>query len=325
MSRWLVTLFALLTLLGSLGSCVPPSFDPASLVKGVRILAVRADQPYASPGNRVTLDVLAVDGRVQPTAPMKVYWLPQACINPAHDAYYDCFADFPRQFSQGVDLEASLVESSQFSFQMPSDAITAHAPSGGEPYGLAFAFSIACTGHVRYDPALAGGAPDGVPFGCFDDTGVRLGDSDFVFAYAQVYSFDERKNQNPVITRVTYGPDIVDPEAGLTLAHCTASKIDDCPATKFDVALSPDSQELNPGDLDGNGEPLKEQLYAAYFVSDGKLTDEVTILFDSREGRLANTGDEYRSPLTPGERQLWLVVHDNRGGVTWQSVPLHVN
>jgi hypothetical protein len=224
-----------------------------------------------------------------------------------------------------VDLESSLVESSQFSFQMPSDAITAHESLGGEPYGLAFAFSIACAGHVRYDPALARGAPDGVPFGCFEDTGASVGVDDFVFAYAQVYSFAERRNQNPVITRITYGPDLVDPDAGLTLAHCTASKIDDCPPTKFDVALSVDSQELNQSDLDGNGRPLKEQIYAAYFVTGGKLTDEVTILFDSREGRLPNTGNEYRTPLTPGERMLWVVVHDNRGGATWQSVPLHVN
>ncbi|MEO6602015.1 MAG: hypothetical protein ABIQ16_19200 [Polyangiaceae bacterium] len=41
-------------------------------------------------------------------------------------------------------------------------------------------------------------------------------------------------------------------------------------------------------------------------------------------GRLSNTGDDFKSPLTAGEYQLWAVLRDNRGGVTWQSFALHV-
>jgi hypothetical protein len=70
---------------------------------------------------------------------------------------------------------------------------------------------------------------------------------------------------------------------------------------------------------------LGENLYVQYFSTDGKFTNDTTIIFDAREGRLSNTGNDFKSPLSPGEYQLWAVLHDNRGGATWQSFPLHVH
>jgi hypothetical protein len=84
--RWL-PLVALLSI-----SCAePPSFDPPSHLDSVRVLAIRADAPYARPGERVGVEVLAVDGRSSAPEPMQVHFLPRPCFNPTNDAYYGCF------------------------------------------------------------------------------------------------------------------------------------------------------------------------------------------------------------------------------------------
>ena len=50
---------------GVVSACGPADFDPATKVQTVRILASRArdDKSYAKPGDKVTLEVLAYDGR----------------------------------------------------------------------------------------------------------------------------------------------------------------------------------------------------------------------------------------------------------------------
>lgn len=58
------------------------------------------------------------------------------------------------------------------------------------------------------------------------------------------------------------------------IGHCTKSNIDDCPTKPLDVVVPASSQELDPSNLDANGNVLKEAV---------------------------------------GDYQLWAVVHDNRG------------
>ncbi len=72
-------------------SCAPSGFQDQALVNGVRVLASAADKPYAKPGDAVTVNVLAFDGRAAKPEPMKIYWLPLVCENPPDDAYYGCF------------------------------------------------------------------------------------------------------------------------------------------------------------------------------------------------------------------------------------------
>jgi hypothetical protein len=50
---------------------------------------------------------------------------------------------------------------------------------------------------------------------------------------------------------------------------------------------------------------------------------DTVILFDPVAGRLTGTGDDFYPPQAAGAYRLWAVVHDNRGGVTWQEFPLH--
>ena len=312
-----------LGLLGLLG-CKAPSFAPVSLVDSVRILATHADEPYAAPGDTVHMRVLAFDGRLDPPSPMNVAWLPVPCVDPPGDDYFECFPAFAGVIQPGIDLGPQLVSGTTFSFQMPADAITRHPSTPGvDPYGLAVVFTFACAGHVEYVPPAAGGSPDAVPFGCFDDAGARLGADDFVFAYSLVYAFGDRTNANPAIDAVTYGGAAVDVDAGIAVPRCTDSNIDDCPSTPLDVVVPPSSQEPDPGNLGFGGAPLKEEIYVDYYVSAGKVANDTVILYDPNGGRLGGTGDGFTAPQTTGDSWLWVVVHDNRGGEADLQIPVH--
>lgn len=303
-----------------------PSFDPPSLVNSVRILATQAVDPYAAPGAPVSMTVLAVDGRSDASVPMNVFWFPTVCFNPPGDNYYNCYLSLPDLFRPNTDIDPGLTPGPTFSFQMPPDVIAgSRASSNGDPYGLAFVFTAACAGHLEYVPPPTGGPPDAVPIGCFADDGSPVGVEGFVFSFSEVYSFADRTNTNPVIQQITFGGSAVDPDAGITVAHCTSSDITKCASTPLDVVVPASSQERDPGNLDVNGDVLGEEIYVDYYVTSGKVQNDTVILFDPRAGRLPGTGDKFYSPQTAGDHRLWAVVHDNRGGVAWVEVPVHAN
>jgi hypothetical protein len=313
-------LFAALFALG----CQEQTLEAPSTLTSVRVLATRADRPYTPPGAAVNMEVLAVDGRANPSEPMRVYWLPAPCMNPPGDAYYGCFAEFGAAFRAGVDLSAELHAGDTFAFEMPSDAIDSHPSAQSQsPYGLAVVFTLACAGHVEYRPELAR-SPDAIPFACFDPAGRELDANDFVFAFSLVYAFSDRANANPLLESVTFGGTPIDPVAGVQLRHCESSSIDDCPATKLDVVVPGSSQEPDPSNLTADGAVLNESLYVQYYARAGKFSNDATTIFDAHAGRLENTGNDFRVPQQPGEYELFTVLHDNRGGATWQRLPLHV-
>src|SRR5262245_28999083 len=82
-------------LLAAVVASCAADFDPQNKITSVRILASRADKPYAHPGDSVALEVLAVDGRADRRRPMQIFWFPFVCINPKSDLYYACFAGAP--------------------------------------------------------------------------------------------------------------------------------------------------------------------------------------------------------------------------------------
>jgi hypothetical protein len=83
---------AILCVLGVLLACGNTGFDPSSKVDSVRMFVVRADKPYAKPGEMVTLEALTTDARKDRPLPAKLYWIPILCLNPQTDLYYLCFA-----------------------------------------------------------------------------------------------------------------------------------------------------------------------------------------------------------------------------------------
>ncbi len=300
------------------------TFSPPSLVSTVRILAIQANPPYAAPGTPVELQILAVDGRAAQPQTMTVAWLPQACIDPPADTYYACYAPLASILQPGQDITSSLTSGSTFSFTMPDDVITNHgAAPTSDPYGLAFTFAVACAGKIEY-VGFSSQNPSANPLGCFDESGNALDANSFVFAYSTIYSFTDRTNSNPVISNLTFNGNAVDPTAGITVSTCTAADTKKCPTSDIDTVVPASSQEPDPGTLDASGNPLKEQIWVDYYVTGGSVSAEAVILYDASLGPLPSSPTKLTAPNAAAELMLWAIVRDNRGGVSWVQVPLHV-
>jgi hypothetical protein len=329
-------------------ACSAGDFDAQSKVTSVRMFGVRADKPFANPGDTVTLTSLVVDGRRDKPRPLKVFWIPVVCTNPREDLYYACFipgsvtdggarlaAPFPTdaaappatagsgsvldRIPKDVDLGNFLPQGDTFSFQLPADIIQPRA--GSAPYGLAIVFNIACAGQVRY-VGRSGINPQQVPIQCTDEQGKQLTPDDYVIGINRVYSYGDRTNTNPVVEKVTLDGADVDLQAGITVDHCVASRRSDCKEWKIDVRVSDASWEINPEP--GEAVNQHEQIWATYYSDQGDLEDDARLLFDSTKGRVSESAVKYRAPYAPGDGTLWIVVHDNRVGAAFVVLPFHV-
>ncbi|MBX3190305.1 MAG: hypothetical protein KF819_25120 [Labilithrix sp.] len=357
----LVLLAAVLGALGAVVACGGGGFDPQSRVDSLRLFVVRADKPYAKPGETVTLEALIGDGRkVKDRAP-KNFWIPIACVNPREDLYYLCFAppgDGGRQagatrlvplgplaaiagdggveagasggganpfasIPTDVDLSPFLPEGPTFSFPMPDDAIQPREGASA-PYGLVIVFNVLCAGQVRFVARDLEGGAQQVPVACTDDEGNKLPPSEYVVGISRVYSYAERLNANPVIEKVLLEQQEIDPAVGVVVERCTdGTRERECKENKIDLRMAESSWEENPGDVTREG-PLREQIWVTYYSDIGTFAQDARLLFDTRKGRVADSDVSFRAPRAPASGTLWAVVHDNRGGAAWVVVPIHV-
>jgi hypothetical protein len=320
-------------------SCAPAGFQDGNIINSVRILTSSSDEPYAQPGDTVTTQVLAYDARPVKPEPMTIYWIPIPCMNPASDAYYACFSgllaagqgDAGAPSGAGapaIDL-SKLPTGKSFAFSMPSTAISMHTPVPGSAasYGLAILFNIACAGHLEFVP-LDPNNIQSPPIGCFDAQHTQLSAPDYVFGFTRVYAYATLTNANPVIqsvdldgTALSLAADTTVPVLDVT--HCTGK----CKTNRIGPVVPASSQEPDPASHDAQGNELKEQIWAEYFSTIGTFSDDVRLLYDPSAGSLgapSDTDDTYTPPSEPGDGFLWIVVHDNRGGASWATVPVHV-
>jgi hypothetical protein len=357
MLRWQPLLTGLIVL-GAWGtsSCSPADFQSSTVIDTMRILASRASEPRAKPGDEVTLDVLAVDGR-NPGGTAQVFWLPVLCVNPANDAYYACFATLAQAggdagvvvgesadagpitdagasaeggasaaaglaglLRPGVNLTPLLVKGPGFRFAVPDDVIVPR--KGIDPsYGLIIAFNFACTGAtielLPYDP----GDPQKIPVGCFDANHNQLGPDDFVFGFTRVYVYDKVTEVNPVISQVDIGSGRLDIDGGTSAPFmvplCTSPDGGGCPKN----AIGP----LVPPSL-----PDGKQVWADFYSTVGTFSSGARLLYDptAKLSIPSDTDNRYLAPNSlagaPAQNFIWIVVHDDQGGADWVTVPLNL-
>jgi hypothetical protein len=342
-------------------SCAPSGFANETLITTVRILASSSEPAYAQPGDNVGVEVLAYDGRPTKPEPMQLFWLPFVCEDPTDDAYYACFeqltggdAGAPAgdggagaaalgAIRPGVDLTPYLPTGPSYQFKMPSDVITQHTAVPGEPvpYGLAILFNVACAGHlelVALDPSSDN--PQQVPLGCFDQSENQLGPDDWVLGFTRVYAFAPDSgvtNDNPVISSidapgggltVTLQPNTtqVYTTPAFTTSHCTASKTSDCPHIAIGPVVPASSWEVTQ-DIGSNGQAENEEIWADFYSTIGSFTGDASLLYDATKGSIGDpsvTDNQFLPPTEPGNGFIWIVVHDNRGGAAWVTIPLVV-
>jgi hypothetical protein len=326
-------------------ACGPSAFDPIGDIESVRVLAAAASEPYAKPGDSVTVTLDAWDGRPPPAdggmqAPMSIYWLPFVCEDPQDDLYYACFSSLvapggagdggvSAQFPPNLDITDFLQEGVSASFTMPSDVITSHAFVDGLPeqYGVVFLFAMACAGRVHtlpIDPSAGNGQT--VPLGCFDGAGNQLGPDDYVFTFTRVYAYEMAENQNPVINGVVFDGQNVDLNAGVVVDHCDENANDSsCNGHAVNVTVPDSDWEIATGTpLEPDGTQLHEEIWADYYYTLPNTQEDGILLFDARTGRVSDSDNQYLTPESPGQGRLFIVVHDSRGGASWVDFPIVV-
>jgi hypothetical protein len=360
MLRWRPLLTGLIVMgAWATSSCSPADFQSDAVIDTVRILASRASEPRARPGDAVTLEILAIDGRSHPAEPMQTFWLPVLCLNPANDAYYACFAslakgggdagvvfgesaeagvigdadagasagpppDLAGVLHPGMDLTPLLVKGSSLRFTVPTGAII---PRKGiqTSYGLVIAFNFACGGKtvelLPFDP----GNPQQIPIGCFDANHNQLGPDDFVFGFTRVYVYDKPNEENPQIQWVDTGNTSHNADAGLA--------VDAGVSAPYAIRLcdSPDGggcPENAIGPFVPSPMPTSNQVWADFYSTVGSFDSTARLLYDPAHKLSipSDTDNRYVAPNhldDPNEADhIWIVVHDNQGGADWVTVPL---
>jgi hypothetical protein len=304
-------------------------FAPKSSIQTIRILATRADLPYAHPGETVKLEVLAVDGRTNPAKkPMRVFWFPSPCVNPPGDLYYVCYAAVQQLFPVKTDLSRALVESTKTSIAIPAnalDGVVAQPGATTDRTVTAYTFVAACAGHLERVPLRGGLGLNQLPVGCFDDvTGQQLGPEDFVFAFTRVFVFDARRNAIPRFDGLTDEGQPLDLAKGIVVARCTAKDTATCATRKLGLTFSDAVSELDPDITTSTGAAQRETIYVDWFTSLGKFRQDRKILFDGQYGRPPKSEAEFEPSNAPAKGTIWAIFHDNRGGTSWVDFPIEV-
>lgn len=88
-----------------------------------------------------------------------------------------------------------------------------------------------------------------------------------------------------------------------------------------DAALDRDHASVSLDDPLSQRQP--EPHAPDYFLTAGKVKDDVLILFDPKVGRTSRSTNDLSAPQAPGEYMLWTVLRDNRGGANWIAFPVH--
>ncbi|MGC4089389.1 MAG: hypothetical protein QM756_16170 [Polyangiaceae bacterium] len=337
-------LAAALVALAAASGC-GPGFDAASEVKGLRVFAVQKDSPYPTPGQDVTLTMSWDDGKLvaDQKRPVKLLWAD--CINPPSDLYAGCFAGKLGNFGDE--------DSSTHVVSVPSDIVATHAAAApGTPrYGLVYSYFAACAGTFAFEVPKDG---VGLPLVCKNGD-EYLGADDFVVGYTSMYVFEdaEIQNKNPIIHGVEiegtpYESAAMDPVVCVG-ADCVSNSLPDdvCkadPARCFDACTDdggdkcpdihvrplidpPNGDRAERDDVSAlyYGRNLTEQMWINYYVvGGGKYASDTRLLNDAQRGWNNDAGAKFRAPKTPGNVTLWMVVHDNRGGVDWARIPLGI-
>lgn len=320
-----------------------------SQVQSLRVISVTASEPYAEPGDMVTLrmtyaDALGAAG--DGPRPIQVTWL-GGCFNPIGGAFEACFPQIEgvlRKVLSGMADPSGLVKQEvaspeqsgvadalSFDLAVPEDVLAkAQIAESGTPYATAYVFFVACAGAVR--PAEV--TPEeglGFPLSCADEAGKALNADSFVVGYTQLYVFgDHRKNDNPQIHGVTLeGAEIASGAEGApTVERCARAAPEEgsagcgrpaepteCKSYKI-AALVDDVAEDDVESSVIEKRPIREAIWVDYFADGGAFDGAKKLVSDTETGYRPEHETTWTPPAEAGLVTLWTVVHDARGGAS---------
>lgn len=341
-----------LTLL-ALAGCGEP-IDKASDIRSLRVLAVRADQPFARPGADVELSMLWHDGSRRAVLPdgsrraVQVLWMGQ-CVNPPGDLYSECYPTLRAAMAGWTDQDlrdqiapAGVADKTtgfgdSFTVAVPPTVISNRKQAAGvvHPFGVVYVFFAACAGQLRLSASR--GVDDPFPVTCADSaTGQALGPDDFEIGYYPIYAYDDISNRNPGLLWAALsgttpgaaceGPSDCEPGAacgsqGLCIpavGACGAEDPDDCPWLLLTPRIDESAMDRAVTANLTEAQAPWETWWVAYFATGGSFREDLRMVFDPGAGWRGDVGGVWRACAPPGtEVRLWAVLRDSRNGVAW--------
>jgi hypothetical protein len=272
-----------------IGAC-SNDFDSGARLTKLRVLAVQADRPFARPGESVRLDVLAYDPLDRP-----LQWAFSTCTNPAASTVSSCLYRLDRAFGGLGDPAGLRVD-------IPVDVLSG-LPEQARAGAAVGAMLLACPGE------FGEGHTAGLPARCLAaDRQLPL--DQFEVGLKRIFIREHDRNRNPTITRLSWDgedwPEDRIPEVDACPAE--ADDIDDCPnASRHAITLESSAPESGTDEL---GAGFAEQQIVHYYTTGGWFEHEVRVASAATNAWAAQSG-----PAQPFS--LWLVLRDDRGGVSW--------
>jgi hypothetical protein len=274
-------------------------FEPASRVVDFRVIAVRADRPYAPPGAKVHLDAIAHDPAGGPIA-----WGWGLCVDPPSFGVLDCIdALDPSTFTIG--------SAPAFDVVMPADVID-RIPKVAQAQASVGVVAVACPGELTLEPRGTVKATGDLPFACRAG-GRTLATHEYVAGVKRIFARATDANANPAIAQITWDGadwpegDIKEARGCDTGGH-TYGDCGDALAHRVAVVIPESSTESG---VDAFGVPFTEQVVAQFYATEGIFEHDLRI------ARKADTRWVARRAAAGGTVTMWFVVRDDRGGVSW--------
>lgn len=245
----------------------------------------------------------------------------------------------------------------KFTVHTPAEGVLHPAQDPALPlYGLSYVFFALCRG------TLAPGDQH-FPLRCVDDSGNVLGPDDFVLGYSAIYFFEHRPNGDPYINNNPITPGLFFGPANVTDASCVGDaclgtcddsgctdRFSDVDCDKFGTLCMPacpddgDPTKCPPHDLridvdsttferddvtndaygESDGVNYGEQMWIDYYSTRGNFHSTTKLLNDATSGYNNVNGTQFYAPKDKGPVSLWVVTHDNRGGVSWVGTTLMI-
>jgi hypothetical protein len=109
------------------------------------------------------------------------------------------------------------------------------------------------------------------------------------------------------------------------MPHCTGDG-SSC-QVPFGPVVPKSSWNVNAAETDINGNPVHDEIWVDFYATFGNLGDEARLLWDSTTGLVGPpslTDSLFQAPSTPGTGFIWMVVHNDRGGASWVTMPVLV-
>ena len=287
--RSILTIAALL----ALAAC-EDDFEPGARVTKLRLLALRADAPFAQPGQSVSLEALTAEPE-----PETLSWAYTTCTDPASSTVEDCLGELDGPFTPydpaQQDLQVQVGELAQY-----------------ERSGLLGVAIVACPGTIE------GGDTAGVPVRCRDSDGELLPLERFEVGVKRIFVREHDQNDNPSIEALSWDgepwPEDEIPEA--EACQKKTDEIDDCPkALRHRLGIETTPAESG---VDERGQRFAEQQVVQVYATQGVFDFEVRLSDDADNSWAAQRlADEDLATL-------WFVVRDDRGGVGWTQRQVRV-